>query len=89
MQIVQAKLLSHGMSHSLLKTSAHSFPTNTSVCWPPHPQAAEPASTMQAFQRWFDNVSFKKGTEIAFASHQKGQLVAKVNGQQVRICVCV
>eukprot|EP00775_Hariotina_reticulata_P003049 gene3049-3330_t len=45
-------------------------------------KAAEPASTMQAFEGWFDNISFKKGTEVAFASHHKGQLVAKINGQQ-------
>jgi hypothetical protein len=48
------------------------------------PQAKEPASTMQAFEKLFDGVTFKKGTEVAFATHHKGQLVTQIDGKQVR-----
>lgn len=39
---------------------------------------------MQAFEKLFDGVTFKKGTEVAFATHQKGQLVTQIDGKQVR-----
>jgi hypothetical protein len=38
---------------------------------------------MKAFEGLFDGVSFKKGTEIAFSTHHKGQLVAQIDGKQV------
>jgi hypothetical protein len=47
-------------------------------------QAKEPASTMQAFEGLFEGVQFRKGLEIAFASHHKGQLVTQIDGKQVR-----
>lgn len=39
---------------------------------------------MQAFEKLFDGVTFKKGTEVAFATHHKGQLVTQIDGKQVR-----
>lgn len=38
---------------------------------------------MQAFERLFDGVNFRKGTEVAFATHHKGQLVTQIDGKQV------
>lgn len=46
-------------------------------------QSQEPESTMQVFESWFDGVNFKRGMEIGFASHFKGQLVAQIDGKQV------
>jgi hypothetical protein len=46
-------------------------------------QAKEPSSTMESFERLFDGVTFKKGTEVAFATHHKGQLVTQIDGKQV------
>lgn len=46
-------------------------------------KAKEPASTMQAFEKLFDGVTFRKGTEVAFATHHKGQLVTQIDGKQV------
>ena len=50
-------------------------------------QAKEPASTMKAFEALFDNTNFKKGCEVAFASHHKGQLVTQIDGKQVGVGV--
>lgn len=38
---------------------------------------------MESFERLFDGVTFKKGTEVAFATHHKGQLVTQIDGKQV------
>jgi hypothetical protein len=46
-------------------------------------QSKEPAATMQSFERLFDGVDFRKGMEIGFATHHKGQLVTQVDGKQV------
>lgn len=46
-------------------------------------QSKEPESTLKRFESWFDGVTFKKGTEVGFASHLKGQLVAQIDGKQV------
>ncbi|KAF8060612.1 FAP2 [Scenedesmus sp. PABB004] len=46
-------------------------------------KAKEPAATLKAFEGLFDGVTFRKGTEIAFASHHKGQLVTQIDGKQV------
>eukprot|EP00879_Flechtneria_rotunda_P020668 GHRR01021747.1.p1 GENE.GHRR01021747.1~~GHRR01021747.1.p1 ORF type:complete len:142 (+),score=49.56 GHRR01021747.1:228-653(+) len=46
-------------------------------------KAKEPPSTLEAFTKLFDGVNFKKGTEIAFATRHKGELVAKIDGKQV------
>jgi hypothetical protein len=46
-------------------------------------QAKEPSSTMESFERLFDGITFKKGTEVAFATHHKGQLVTQIDGKQV------
>jgi hypothetical protein len=47
-------------------------------------QAKEPEGTMKAFEGLFDGVNFKRGTEIAFSTHHKGQLVTQIDGKQVR-----
>ncbi|KAF6264171.1 chalcone isomerase [Scenedesmus sp. NREL 46B-D3] len=46
-------------------------------------KAKEPDSTMKAFEGLFEGVNFKKGTEIAFATHHQGQLVTQIDGKQV------
>eukprot|EP00882_Tetradesmus_deserticola_P028756 GHRQ01032040.1.p2 GENE.GHRQ01032040.1~~GHRQ01032040.1.p2 ORF type:complete len:144 (+),score=72.36 GHRQ01032040.1:722-1153(+) len=46
-------------------------------------KAKEPDSTLKAFAGLFDGVNFKKGTELAFATHHQGQLVTQIDGKQV------
>jgi hypothetical protein len=43
---------------------------------------------MKSFEGLFDGVSFKKGTEIAFSTHHKGQLVTQIDGKQVKHAAC-
>ncbi len=50
---------------------------------PPMKKAGE-ASSLEAFKRQFDDVAFKKGTELVFVVQDGGQLVTKVDGSQVR-----
>lgn len=52
-------------------------------------QAKEPAATLKSFEALFDGVQFRKGLEVAFATHHKGELVTKIDGKQVyrkRLC---
>lgn len=46
-------------------------------------KAKEPASTLKSFEALFDGVTFRKGMEVGFASHHKGQLVTQIDGKQV------
>uniref|UniRef100_A0A383W2M2 Chalcone isomerase domain-containing protein n=1 Tax=Tetradesmus obliquus TaxID=3088 RepID=A0A383W2M2_TETOB len=46
-------------------------------------KAKEAESTMKAFEGLFDGVNFRRGTEIAFSTHHKGQLVTQIDGKQV------
>jgi len=45
-------------------------------------KAKEPAATLKSFEALFDGVQFRKGLEVAFATHHKGELVTKIDGKQ-------
>jgi hypothetical protein len=55
---------------------------NTSHRNTTHPQAGKP-EVMPQFERLFDNVAFKKGTEVDFSASGKGRLITKIDGKQV------
>jgi hypothetical protein len=46
-------------------------------------QAAEPASTMEAFERLFDGAAFRKGMEVTFTTNNSTSLTTQIDGKTV------